>query len=138
MEDHNEHYLTMFYGVYENSTRTLTYAGAGHPPALVLGGAEPVRLASGSPPLGMFADTAFTSRRYHVPAGAQILLYSDGIYEFARSDGSYPTPADFTARCAHTASNPGWSLDALITEMRNLSASGEFDDDCSLVLLDTD
>lgn len=138
MEDHNEHYLTIFYGVYERSTRTLTYAGAGHPPALVLGGAEPVLLASQSPPLGMFADTEFAADRYRVPAGAQVLLYSDGIYEFSRPDGSQLIPTDFAKQCAATASTPGWSLDSLITQMQFLSATGEFDDDCSLVLLSPD
>ncbi len=35
MERHQGRYLTMWYGVYERSSRTLRYASAGHPPALL-------------------------------------------------------------------------------------------------------
>lgn len=36
MEDHRDMYFTMWYGVYRLSSRILTYASGGHPPALLI------------------------------------------------------------------------------------------------------
>jgi sigma-B regulation protein RsbU (phosphoserine phosphatase) len=36
-EDNNDMFFTIWYGVYRKSTRELTYASGGHPPALLLG-----------------------------------------------------------------------------------------------------
>jgi phosphoserine phosphatase RsbU/P len=35
MDRHDGNYFTIWYGVYQPSTGTLRYAGAGHPPALL-------------------------------------------------------------------------------------------------------
>jgi hypothetical protein len=40
--------------------------------------------------------------------------------------------------CTGLAADPDWSLDTLITGLRAVTASGMFDDDCSLVRLTFD
>ncbi|MBU3752097.1 MAG: serine/threonine-protein phosphatase [Mycobacterium sp.] len=138
MEDHNGHYLTIFYGVYRRSTRALSYAGAGHPPALVLSGGQPQWLTSQSPPVGMFGDTEFTSQTHVLQAGARLLVYSDGAFEFERADGGQFSVAQFAELCHAVADEPGQPLDAIVGRLRSLSSTGDFEDDCSLVLLTTD
>lgn len=46
-------------------------------------------------PVGMFDDAEFAVETYAVPAGARILLYSDGVL------GDPPQMAEFTA-CARS------------------------------------
>ena len=132
MDRHDDHYLTMWYGVYQASTRVLRYAAAGHPPALALTdqngvmNAEPI--GGTAIPVGMFADTVFTGDTYQVPAGAQILLCSDGVL------GDRLSFAGFTELCEEVAVTPGWSPASLIARLR-ATAGGTFEDDCALVQL---
>ena len=127
MDDHDDHYFTMWFGVYQRSTRLLRYANAGHPPPLVGrfegGVSDVVPLPGTGVPIGMFAHSVFTEESCVVPAGAWILLYSDGVL------GEPPRVADFIARCRESAAGASPWLDDLV----DLLPPSE--DDRSLVLL---
>lgn len=141
MEDHADSYFTIWYGVYQRSTRTLRYASAGHPPVLVLNragsGVEATELSTPASPIGMFADTRYTCAAYQVPPAGQLLLYSDGAFEVPalNAQGKLWCRADFVDLCTELAARPDWSLDQLVERLRALSPDGAFDDDCALVLL---
>ena len=119
MEDQAGNYFTIWYGIYQCSTRTLSYASAGHPPAVALnrdGDQVTARdLATPAAPIGMFPDTAYTCDFYPVPIGGQLLLYSDGAFELParNAEGKPWSRADFVDLCTKLAARPGWSLDAL-------------------------
>ncbi len=137
MDQHGGNYFTMWYGVYQASTRTLHYAGGGHPPALVFADsvAEPVQLGSQGLPIGMFPDSEFRTDTYTVPPGAKLLLYSDGAFELPHPDGGSWSLSDFNELCRAAAKALDWNLDQLTDRLTSRSATGQFDDDCSLVLL---
>lgn len=132
MESHGGHYFTMWYGVYQSSTRVLRYATAGHPPALALnhegGTIKATPLGGTGVPVGMFPDSVFTGETYRVPPGAQILLTSDGVL------GDRQPFAGFAEVCEDVAAAPGWSPASLIARLR-ATEGGAFDDDCALVQL---
>ena len=138
MEEQGDSYFTVWYGVYQPSTRTLRYAGAGHPPALALDHSNTVsRLSSRSAPVGLFDDTSYRCSSYTVPAGGQLLLYSDGAFDLT-SESVHESPIsleDFIAACATLAADPAWTLDSLVACLKERSPDGRFHDDCSLVLL---
>lgn len=127
MDNHDDHYFTMWYGVYQLSSGLLRYANAGHPPPLVLTDSGDVvgslPLIGDSMPLAMFGDTEYRAESYLVPPGARILLYSDGVL------GDPPQMAQFVALCEQLAAGRSFSLDELAEE------APVSDDDCSLVLL---
>ena len=135
MDQQDGNYFTIWYGVYRLSTRTLRYAGAGHPPAIVLtaDGSKPVRLTSESIPIGVMEDTTFEAQSYRLAPDAALLIYSDGAFELDLPDGRLWTLEDFIDLCASTARSPQWSLDGLVDQLKHRSASGHFDDDCTLV-----
>lgn len=135
MEEHAGKYFTMWYGVYQPSTRELSYAGAGHPPAIVLtaDGSDPVRLPSESIPIGVMENTVFETHRCTMDADTDLLIYSDGAFDLTLRDGEPWNVEDFISLCARTATTEGWTLDELIDQIRELSNSGRFDDDCTLV-----
>ena len=139
MDDQGGTYFTIWYGVYQPSTRTLQYASAGHPPALALNhdGVTAIRLATQACPIGMFADTEYTCASYTPSNGGQLLLYSDGAFELpiGNSNSRSLGLEGFVSLCTELAAQPGWSLDELVSRLRALSPTGEFDDDCALVLL---
>ncbi|MCB0931845.1 MAG: CHASE domain-containing protein [Mycobacterium sp.] len=135
MEEHAGNYFTIWYGVYQPSTHTLSYSGAGHPPTIVLtaDGSDPARLPSESIPIGVMEDSTFETRHCTVNPDTALLIYSDGAFDLTLRDGRTWTLDDFISLCARTATKPGWTLDDLIDQIRNRSTSGLFDDDCTLV-----
>lgn len=135
MERQDLNYFTIFYGVYQLSSATFTYASGGHPPALLFSDGRVTVLTCQSPPVGIFDNTAFTSTVLPVPPGSQILVCSDGAYEFRLDDGVRFDHKKYVDICTRLAGSPDWSLDDLIDQLRRLSASRSFDDDCCLVSL---
>lgn len=135
MDQQAGNYFTMWYCVFEPSTRTLRYARAGHPPAIVLNadGAEPVLLPSGSIPIGVLPDTLYETHDVQLEPDAALLIYSDGAFELALSDGGRWSLEEFIEMCARTSGSPGWTLDDLVGQLRKRSKTGQFDDDCTLV-----
>jgi serine phosphatase RsbU (regulator of sigma subunit) len=74
--------VTLMYLVFDPASRRLRFANAGHPPPLVFGGGESRYLEGGvSPPLGVTANPNFTETSLDLPAGATLLLYTDGLVE---------------------------------------------------------
>jgi serine phosphatase RsbU (regulator of sigma subunit) len=78
--------VTVWIGFLDRETDVLTWADAGHPPALVLppGGGTPARLGPTGPLLGGIAGAVYEVGAQPLPPGAIALLYTDGVTE-ARS-----------------------------------------------------
>lgn len=134
MESQGGNYFTVWYGVYQPSSRTLRYASAGHPPALALG-PQHTELATAAIPIGVAEDTQFESATYIVPADTELLLYSDGAFELTLADGGWLSVPAFVDLCNRLAQSKDWTLDTLIGRLQEISASGLFEDDCTLVRL---
>ena len=128
-------YFTIWYGVYQPSNRTLRYARAGHPPAIILSddGAEPVQLPLGSVPIGVLEDITYETHHHQLQPGTDLLIFSDGAFELVLPSGERWGLEDFIEVCAHTARSPQWTLDDLVGQLRRRSKTGQFDDDCTLV-----
>jgi len=140
MARHGGHYFTIWYGVFDRTTRSLTYSGGGHPPALLLASAEggPAgvsELACEGPPIGMTSDLSFTNSRVVLPPKARLLLYSDGAVEIQLPDGE---TADYGAFTTFSSEPALWDhiMDAVLDRARRLRGGDVLTDDCSLVTLD--
>ncbi|MAI67304.1 MAG: hypothetical protein CMJ26_05455 [Phycisphaerae bacterium] len=73
-------FATAAYGILNCKTNVLTFAGAGHPPALLSRfGATPTLLNSDGPLLGVFETEEFPQQSVQLTAGDTLLLYSDGF-----------------------------------------------------------
>ena len=80
---------------YQHRERLLSFASAGHPPALVRRRAtaewEPVVVSSSrrraNLPLGVLGDTQYDRGELQLEPGDQILLYTDGLIEAPDSRG---------------------------------------------------
>ncbi len=72
MSDRNDKYFTVWYGVYHAKTRQLSYASAGHPPAILLTPAPqnteviPEKLRTPGLPIGMFPEANYADQTYSV------------------------------------------------------------------------
>jgi len=75
-------FVTAFYAVLDPSSRTLTYARAGHnPPRLVRGDRVMSLDETGALPLGIFEDQTYHESTVPLESGDLLLLYTDGITE---------------------------------------------------------
>ena len=143
MGDQGDHYFTIWYGIYQSSTRTLRYASAGAPPAFAFdsaadGTVSVTDLSTLATPVGMFADTEFSSSSYVVPKGCRILIYSDGAHEITLADDRQFLVHDFRDLTKRLAGASTWSLESLVGELQALTPTGAFEDDCSLIELNFD
>jgi len=139
MERQNDMFFTIWYGVYCGSSRTLRWAGGGHPAALLVGtdrhGGH-TALESDGPLIGAVDGLEFDSGEIGVAAGSRLFIYSDGAFEVSYPDGSMWAFDDFVSTLTATPpKGPGHRLDALVEKIRAISGRDEFNDDFSMVEL---
>ena len=92
-------FATAVYAIHDRRDGTLTIAGAGHPPAMLVrtATAETEYIESGGPLLGVFDDAEFGSTTITLQPGDLVVLYSDG-FELAFPD---PGASDVTLPTEH-------------------------------------
>ena len=137
MTQQGDKYFTAWYGVYHAPSKTVRYAGGGHPPALLLadGGGQVVMLEASGPMVGAFDDLEFETREQTLDGPATIFLYSDGVYEITLSDGTMWPFHDFVTLMSGPLGTDDGAMDRLISHIRGLSGKDGFDDDFSIVRL---
>ena len=138
MERQNDMFFTIWYGVYHLPSRTLRWAGGGHPPAVLTGpdGRTARRLLDSDGPLiGAVEGLEFAASETQVPAGGQLFVFSDGAFEVCRPDGSMWAFDDFLATLTAPQNGPESRLDSLVATIRGLSGRHDFNDDFSMVQL---
>jgi sigma-B regulation protein RsbU (phosphoserine phosphatase) len=137
MERQNDMFFTIWYGVYHLPSRSLRWAGGGHPPAVLLapGAAAPRLLESDGPLIGAVDGLEFDSSRVDVPAGARLFIYSDGAFEISRPDGSMWAFADFLASLSAPPAGQESPIDALVSIVRGIAQRDDFNDDFSMLEL---
>ncbi|GAB2622265.1 histidine kinase [Paractinoplanes abujensis] len=124
---------TVFCGVLDPASGELTYASAGHPPAVVTrSGGETDLLDQGrSRPLGVRSAAARPEARYVVPARATLLLYTDGLVERRRQ----PLTAGIQKAVATVQHARSASLEDLASVvMDSMAPETGYDDDVALLL----
>ena len=92
-QEYESNYLTIWYGVFNNTTKELTYCCAGHPPALLFfrdNSAEILslrKLEIGGLAAGLFYDVDYEQESLTVPSESSLYLYSDASYEVYSEPG---------------------------------------------------
>lgn len=140
MEQHDNLYFTIWYGVYDRVTRQLEYAGAGHPPAILVtqqpdGGRRIEKLQGGGPSLGIMAEATYCSQRCTLPAASRLFLFSDGAYEIRKPDGTMLEFDEFLDVLVGPPEGES-ELDRMLNFVRALHGPGSLEDDFSIVKLE--
>ncbi|MEU7074021.1 SpoIIE family protein phosphatase [Streptomyces narbonensis] len=128
---------TCIYAVYDPITHRITVANAGHPPPILLhpgGHAEVLQVPPG-PPIGV-GGVDFGEIGLDAPAGATLLLYTDGLVE-SRLRDVWTGIEQLRERLAATAqlTGPDHSppLEALCDDILDMLGPGDRDDDIALL-----
>ncbi|NEV88070.1 SpoIIE family protein phosphatase [Streptomyces tendae] len=128
---------TCLYAVYDPVAHRITVANAGHPPPVLLhlgGHAEVLRVPAGAP-IGV-GGVDFEAVELDAPAGATLLLYTDGLVE-SRLRDVWTGIEQLRERLAATAQLTGPDhpppLEALCDEVLDMLGPGDRDDDIALL-----
>ncbi|MEV8308439.1 SpoIIE family protein phosphatase [Streptomyces flavidovirens] len=128
---------TCLYCVYDPVSHRITIANAGHPPPVLLhlgGRAEVLRVPPGAP-IGV-GGVDFEAVELDAPAGATLLLYTDGLVE-SRLRDVWTGIEQLRERLAATAqlTGPDHSppLEALCDDVLDMLGPGDRDDDIALL-----
>jgi sigma-B regulation protein RsbU (phosphoserine phosphatase) len=135
------HYVTAAYLFVDMQKRTLTYAGAGHPPLLLRdGSSKRVRdVAENGLFLGRFPFATYSSVELPLNTGDRALLYTDGIPETTN-----PAGIEFGSGClkqflaAEQSTSADHFAGQLLEELSRWSArrcADELDDDITMVAI---
>ncbi len=85
-----EKYATLFLGLYDGSTRTMTYANGGHLPPILIGEDGSVRrLGRGGLVIGLFDNITHEEDTIGLRPGDIFLAYSDGVTEPENEFGEF-------------------------------------------------
>ncbi len=135
MEKHNDMYFTMWYGVYNKSTRELVYSSGGHPASvLVREGADLQRLATPGMIVGGMPGLTYTTSTVKIERGDKLYVFSDGVYEVDYKDGSgMMTDDEFAQELNSAKLADGPMVNHMVDWVREQQGHAAFEDDYSLV-----
>jgi Stage II sporulation protein E (SpoIIE)/MalT-like TPR region len=133
--EHGNKYFTIWYGVYQAPNRTMTWAGGGHPPAILLvsGEPDPLVLRSESPMMGVLPELTFTAQSCAIPVDARLLIFSDGVFEIFRNGREVWSLVDCIAYLAVLGREQGSVIDELLSHVQHLHGSPRLRDDFSII-----
>jgi sigma-B regulation protein RsbU (phosphoserine phosphatase) len=140
----NEEFFSVFRGkgfftaacAIVNASGRLLYAGAAHPPAVLLrAGGRRDLLASQATLIGLTPSLRAEDSLHDLAPGDALLLYTDGLYSGVTGT-SRLTHHDLVAALPEDVTEPAKFLGRLRANLRARSAGGEeFTDDATVVLL---
>jgi serine phosphatase RsbU (regulator of sigma subunit) len=132
-------FFTLSVARLDRSGRRMVFAGAGHPPAMIVQpGEDPRVLESRSAVLGVLPDAvgAEATLEVELNAGDRLVLYTDGITDVFNSQGKMLGVAGVQRFVRETATLPFQEMNKAILDRVAEWREGPPADDISLVLVE--
>jgi sigma-B regulation protein RsbU (phosphoserine phosphatase) len=129
-------FVSLFLGVLDVSTGTLSYLNAGHPPPFLFGAATAaVELKEAGLLLGIFDEPAREALCVTLPPGSLFVLFSDGVTEARNAqDQSF-----HSRRLVQSLLGGPWgarpSVDRVVAALRSFVGTAEQSDDQSILIV---
>jgi phosphoserine phosphatase RsbU/P len=130
-----DRYATLFYGVFDGTTRTLRYVNGGHNPPLVIRKDRSVMsLESGGVPVGIFPSWSYEEGIVQLYPGDSIIAYTDGVTE-ARNPAGEEWGVEGLRKAAEESASerPEEIVQGIFGSMEKFS-SGQQRDDATVVV----
>jgi serine phosphatase RsbU (regulator of sigma subunit) len=138
MEQHNNLYFTIWYGVYHQPTGRLRYASAGHPAPILFSGPDRQCLDSSllegsGVPVGLIPNVRYDRQECTLTSPSRLFLFSDGVTEINKPDGTMQEFEDFQKALAGAVASGQPELNELLRMARQLHGDSVLDDDFSII-----
>ena len=131
-------FVTVFYGVLDPLTATLTYGNAGHNPPFFLGGErdDVEELTRTGPALGVLDGFDWGQKTLQMAPGDALVLYTDGIPDARDSGGSMFSAERLLAVAQKAQGCTAWEVqEALLDEIHAFVGDTPRFDDITLMVL---
>jgi len=138
MENHNDMYFTIWYGVYHKQKGEVVYAGGGHPPAIAITGdsletAKLVKLPGEGFIIGAMPDVEYPVSTFSLKPFTRLFIYSDGIYEIDGCGDKVCMVEDFIQVVSDLFSENQAHVKGIIDTMKLRQGKETFNDDVSIL-----
>ena len=138
-EENNYMFFTIWYGVYNKSTRELIYASGGHPPALFIdetleGDSRLISLKTANAIIGAIPDIQYKKDKHLVGENATLYIFSDGVYEVEKPDGSMWQLSEFVDFMRQSKPTDRSQLDNLYNHIQSINSHDNFEDDFTILV----
>lgn len=130
-------FVALCFARFRPSERRIEIGNAGLPDPYRLGAngrVEPLEVGGERLPLGVREDVRYESREWTLEPGDRLLLFSDGLVEAPRSDGSPLGYEELSSLLPRLQGDPADWLSALFEKLRS-ETRAEIEDDWTAVLL---
>ena len=124
------HYATLFFALYDDATRELTYANCGHlPPVLLRADGSVERLGVTAGVIGLFTPWECCTSTVRLAAGDTLVVFTDGASE-ATSDGGEEFGEDrlLDVIREHRGEPAAQLLQTIVDEVRAYGGADQYDD----------
>ena len=129
------YFLTMALAIYDPHDRSVTIAGGGHNPVVLIGPDGLRKLPSLGPALGVRTDMKYAEERFAAQPGDLMALYTDGLTEARNPEGELYGPARLdSALLACHGSDASASLDSIWADVAAFRGATPPSDDATLLI----
>jgi sigma-B regulation protein RsbU (phosphoserine phosphatase) len=138
-EENNYMFFTIWYGVYNKNSRELIYASGGHPPAIFIddsqeGDSRLLSLKTANTVIGAIPDLNYNKDKQLVGENATLYIFSDGVYEVEKPDGSMWQLSDFIDFMSQEKPTDRSQLDNLYHHIQSINSHDNFEDDFTILV----
>jgi serine phosphatase RsbU (regulator of sigma subunit) len=137
MEEHGSLIFTLWYFVYDVTSRIMRFCSAGHHPAYLVapGEPDPAPVWLRSPLVGMLPPRAWPSEQIAIRPNSRLYLFSDGAFEIEQPDGTQ-WQIDHLRRIIGAGPESGASeAQRVFQAVRSSARPGPLADDFSILVL---
>jgi sigma-B regulation protein RsbU (phosphoserine phosphatase) len=129
-------FVTAAYGVYDPSTRRITYASAGHPPPRIRRASGAIESLDGarSLPLGIMRDEPYHECTAQLHPDDALVFYTDGITEARSPSGDLFDMSRLDATLARAEGDPDRIVARILESVDHFAAGRPADDDRTLLV----
>ncbi len=137
-DNNKDMFFTIWYGVFNKNSRELTYASAGHPPAILCDkdsscGCHINLLKTPNFVVGGIEGTNYVKDKCKIPEGNTLYIFSDGVYEVEKSDGKSWHYNEFVNYIKNVKTDGQAVMDQLYDYVRRKGKSDNIEDDFTIV-----
>lgn len=136
-EKHSNMFFTMWYGVYNINSRILNYSSAGHPPAFMFTPESEtksaIKLMARNYVIGGLDDITYIQRSQQIGTGTSIYVYSDGVYEIEKTNGSMLNLLEFERLLIDQLEKAQQPLDNFYRHCLKITDKKRYEDDYTIL-----
>jgi len=134
IEEQNNMFFSIWYGVYDAASRSLSYSSGGASPGIIFAPDASAReLSTGNIIIGVDQDSTFSKSSIAVPENSILYLFSDGAYEVRLPEGGLLGLGSFIGILRARRYD---DLESILEAAKSAGKPGEgFEDDVSLLTI---